>query len=162
MSKLAHIYGVNAGYEARFERHLKHAVDEVWSWLTVNDKLKKWFSELSIDELREGGVIKFDMQNGDFEELKIVALEIGSVLEFTWDEDLVRFELYPESEGCRLVLLEKLTKLTDHTPRDIAGWDVCLDVIEVLLDGKTIESRTDVWKIKYEQYKEAIAALARA
>jgi hypothetical protein len=101
------------------------------------------------------------MQNGDFEQLIIVELKLGAVLEFTWDEDLVRFELYPESDGCRLVLMEKLTKMTDHTPRDIAGWDVCLDAIEVLLDGRTLESRKDVWKIKYEQYKEAIAALVR-
>lgn len=158
---LANIYEVDTGYEARFERHLRHEVDEVWSWLTVNDKLKQWFAELSIDGLCEGGVIKFDMQNGEFEEFKIVELKLGTVLEFTWAEDLVRFELYPEPQGCRLVLIEKLTKMTDHTPRDIAGWDVCLDVIEVLLDGRTMESRMDMWKIKYEQYKELIAGLVR-
>ena len=53
-----------------------------------------------------------------------------------WGEDRVRFE-YPEAEGCRLVLIETITKITDHTPKDIAGWDVCLDAIEALLDGRT-------------------------
>ncbi|MFP3380663.1 activator of Hsp90 ATPase 1 family protein, partial [Bacillus sp. SIMBA_069] len=91
--------------------------------------LAKWFSELSVDDLREGGSIKFDMQDGTFEEMKITALETCSVLEYTWGEDLVRFELYSEAEGCLFVLKEYITKLTSHTPRDLAGWHVCLDVI---------------------------------
>jgi hypothetical protein len=39
--------------------------------LTENDKLAKWFSELRVDDLREGGIIKFDMQDGTYEELGI-------------------------------------------------------------------------------------------
>ncbi|MEV5026859.1 SRPBCC family protein [Paenibacillus sp. LPE1-1-1.1] len=158
---LAVIQTVENGYEVRFERHLKHSVEKVWSWLTDNDKLAKWFSELSVDDLREGGVIRFDMQNGTFEELEILELKLHEVLEYTWGEDRVRFELYPEPGGCRLVLTEKLTKVTDHTPRDIAGWDVCLDVIEVLLDGRTIESRKDIWQVKYEQYVQAFNKITK-
>lgn len=158
---LAVIQTVENGYEVRFERHLKHSVEKVWSWLTDNDKLAKWFSELSVDDLREGGVIKFDMQNGTFEELEILELKLHEVLEYTWGEDRVRFELYPEPGGCRLVLTEKLTKVTDHTPRDIAGWDVCLDVIEALLDGRTIESRKDIWQVKYEQYIQAFNKITK-
>ncbi|RCW48885.1 SRPBCC family protein [Paenibacillus prosopidis] len=156
---LAVIKQIENEYIARFERHLKHSVEKVWSSLTENDKLAKWFSELRVDDLRKGGIIKFDMQDGTFEELEITELKICSVLEYTWGEDLVRFELYPESEGCRLVLIEKIKKITNHTPKDIAGWDVCLDVIEALLDSRTIESRMDIWKIKYEKYVQVIENL---
>jgi hypothetical protein len=83
-----------------------------------------------------------------------------SILEYTWAEDLVRFELNPEIDGCKLVLNEKLTKITDHTPRDLAGWHVCLDVINALLDGQTIESRKDEWQKWYEKYSEAIEKIA--
>lgn len=156
---LAVIQQIENGYIARFERHLKHSVEKVWSSLTENDMLAKWFSELRVDDLREGGIIKFDMQDGTFEELEIIELKICSVLEYTWGEDLVRFELYPEPEGCRLVLIEKIKKITNHTPKDISGWDVCLDVIEALLDSRTIESRMDIWKIKYEKYVQVIENL---
>lgn len=156
---LAVIQQIENGYIARFERHLKHSVEKVWSTLTENEKLTKWFSELRVDDLREGGIIKFDMQDGTFEELEIIELKICSVLEYTWGEDLVRFELYPEPEGCRLVLIEKINKITNHTPKDIAGWDVCLDVIEALLDSRTIESRMDIWKIKYEKYVQVMENL---
>ncbi|MGM0883191.1 MAG: SRPBCC family protein [Bacillota bacterium] len=156
---LAIIKQTENGYIARFERQLKHPVEEVWSLLTENDKLAKWFSEFRVDDLREGGIIKFDMQDGTFEELEIIELKMCSVLEYTWGEDLVRFELYPEPVGCRLVLIEKIKKITNHTPRDIAGWDVCLDVIEALLDSRTIESRKDIWKIKYGKYVQVIENL---
>ncbi|MED1952515.1 SRPBCC family protein [Brevibacillus centrosporus] len=157
---LAFMQKVENGYIARFERSIKHSVEKVWALLTENDKLAKWFSELSVDDLREGGVIKFDMGDGTFEEMKILELQTQSVLEYTWAEDIVRFELYPEPEGCQLVLIEKITRITDHTPRDLAGWHVCLDVIIALLDGRTIDSRKEEWAKWYEKYVQAVAEVA--
>jgi len=157
---LADIQKSGNGYKATMERELNHSAAEVWAYLTVNEKLKQWFSELSVEELRAGGAIKFDMGNGSFEEMTIVEVEPFSVLEYTWDQDQVRFELYPAEDGCRLLFIEKLSQLTDHTPRDLAGWHVCLDVIAALLDGRTIESRKSEWEKWYEQYREAIRAIA--
>ncbi|CAH0119273.1 hypothetical protein PAE9249_01772 [Paenibacillus sp. CECT 9249] len=145
------------GTVVRFERHLKHSVEKVWASLTENEKLAKWFPELRIDDLREGGVVKFDMQDGTFEELAILEVKKHAVLEYMWGEDKVRFELYSEPEGCRLVLEETIYKVTDHSPRDIAGWHVCLDVIEALLDGKTLDSRKEQWKKWYEKYVREFA-----
>ncbi|MNH93924.1 hypothetical protein D3C73_465340 [compost metagenome] len=159
---LAVIQQVENGYTARFERHLKHSVEQVWSWLTENDKLVQWFSELRVEELREGGVIKFDMQNGTFEEMEITELKLYSVLEYTWAEDRVRFELYPKTDGCQLVLIEKITKMTEHTPRDLAGWHVCLDVISALLDGGALESRDNEWKRQYPQYQQLTASFPKS
>ena len=156
---LAEIQKVENGHIVRFERNLKHSVEKVWSMLTENEKLSKWFSELRVDDLRKGGIIKFDMQDGSFEEMEILELKMHSVLEYTWGEDIVRFELYPDPEGCRLVLIEKIKKMTNHTPKDLAGWHVCLDVIHALLDGRTIESREDEWKKWYEKYVRAISEL---
>ncbi|MFE5322546.1 SRPBCC family protein [Paenibacillus sp. NPDC056579] len=152
---IAEILRQGSGGTARFERHLKHPVDSVWAYLTENDKLASWFPELRVDSLREGGVILFDMQNGTYETMTILDMVPHAVLEYTWDKDKVRFELSPEQDGTRLVLIETISEWTDHTPRDLAGWHVCLDVIEALLDGRTIESRKDRWNIWYKQYVEA-------
>ncbi|MBT2289302.1 SRPBCC family protein [Paenibacillus albidus] len=154
---LAELQSVQSGYEARFEVRVQHAVEKVWSFLTENDKLALWFSELKVEDLREGGVIKFDMQDGTFEEMEITALKNHSILEYTWGEDLVRFELYPESGGSRLVLVEKLQRITDHTPKDLAGWHVCLEVIHALLDGRTLEDREQEWKMWYPRYTELLS-----
>ncbi|MEH7111896.1 SRPBCC family protein [Neobacillus niacini] len=152
---LARITKIENGYRATFERLLNHPVEEVWSYLTDNEKLPRWFSELRVDELREGGVIKFDMGNGTFEEMEILELKNQAVLEYTWGDDIVRFELSNQPNGCLFVLKEKITKITDHTPRDLAGWHVCLDVIHALLDGRTID-RKEEWKIWYEKYVKEI------
>ncbi|RJE86268.1 SRPBCC family protein [Paenibacillus sp. 1011MAR3C5] len=159
---LAVLRQVQEGYRARFERQLNHPVAKVWTALTENGQLKKWFSELYVDDLREGGVIKFDMQDGTFEEMAILALKEQSVLEYTWGEDQVRFELYSEAGGCRLVLIEKIRVLTDHTPKDLAGWHVCLDVIEALLEDKTLESRKSVWETRYNEYAQLVELLQKS
>ncbi|MEH7236802.1 SRPBCC family protein [Bacillus sp. JJ1562] len=148
-------------YIATFERHYPHSVDEVWAMLTDNEKLPTWFAELKVDDLRKGGLILFDMGDGTFEEMTITDLSDRSVLEFTWADDSVRFELTSEQEGCKLLLIETITKLTDQTPRDLAGWHVCLDVIGVLLDGKQVENRKLQWEPLYEQYVEAINNLTK-
>jgi uncharacterized protein YndB with AHSA1/START domain len=127
--------------------------------LTDNDKLPQWFPELRVKDLRTGGSLTFDMQDGTFEEMKIVDLTPYSVLEYTWGEDLVRFEIYPEAKECRMVFIEKISKITDHTPRDLAGWHVCLIVIGALLDGRTLDNRMDEWKIWHEQYKALLISI---
>ncbi len=157
---IAHIEKVENGYTATYERHLNHSVQEVWSYLTENEKLPKWFSELRVEELRKSGVIKFDMGDGTFDDLSILDLKVNSVLEFSWWEDTVRFELTEESNGCFLRLIEKINTITDHTPKDLAGWHVCLDVIEALLDGRTIE-RKEEWKVWYEKYVTEIKEVTR-
>ncbi|UJF32679.1 SRPBCC family protein [Paenibacillus hexagrammi] len=159
---LAVIEPIHGGYVARFERIWKHPVAEVWAFLTNNEKLVKWFPELKARDLREGGFMQFDMPNGMQIDMKITDFQAEAVLAYEWAEDHVRFELQaaPDGEGCQLVLIETLSKLTDHTPRDLAGWHVCLDVIEALLDGRTIE-RKEEWNKRYPEYVEALAKINR-
>ncbi|RWR06247.1 SRPBCC family protein [Siminovitchia fortis] len=152
---IAHIKQTGETCIARFERHLNHSVEEAWSWLTENEKLAQWFPELQVGDLREGGFMQFDMGNGTFEKLEITEFGKFSVLEFAWWEDSVRFELHPLADGCDLILVEKINNITDHTPKDLAGWHVCLDVIGALLDGRAID-RTEEWKKWYERYVQAI------
>ncbi len=149
---LATILEEGNGYKATFERHWNFSVEEVWSWLTENDKLKQWFSELDIEDLREDGLIKFDMGDGTFEEMTIVELKPNSVFEFTWGDDVVRFELESTTDGCKLLLIEKLAQITPHTPKDLAGWHVCLDVVHELLAGKELPFRKEKWETWYEKY----------
>ncbi len=150
---IAQIEKVGSVYRVTYERHLSHRVEKVWAMLTENDQLQKWFSELRVDELRVGGLIKFDMGDGTFEEMEILDMKTNSVLEYTWGKDIIRFELKQEGEaGCRLVLIEKIKEMTDHTPKDLAGWHVCLDVIESLLNERRLDSREEAWKKIYEEY----------
>lgn len=157
---LAVIQKVEDGYVARFERHLKHSVEKVWSAITENDKLAEWFPELSVVNLSEGGTMKFDFPDGNSDELHITELKTDSELEYTWWGDTVRFELYPETNGCRLVLKRTIKTISNHTSKDLAGWHVCLDVIQALLNSQKMESRVEHWEKWYPQYVQLIAEVS--
>jgi uncharacterized protein YndB with AHSA1/START domain len=149
------------GYTATFVRNLDHPREKVWAMLTDNNQLKKWFPELRVDELKKGGSFKFDMGNGSFEEMEILGLEQLAILEYTWGDDIVRFELDEENGNTQLKLIEKISEITGHTPRDLAGWHVCLDVIGRLLDDNNIGSRKEEWEKWYEEYKTAVNSVQK-
>ncbi|MDQ0900238.1 MULTISPECIES: SRPBCC family protein [unclassified Paenibacillus] len=158
---LASIQKVEGGYIARFDRPLNHSIEKVWAALTENDKLVRWMSNLQVEDLRIGGNIKFDMkdESGTFIDMKIADFQPYSVLEFEWGDDRVRFELYPKPEGCLLVLKEFISALTDHTPKDLSGWHICLDMMYALLDGHFMDFPKGEWEKWYEKYKIAVSRI---
>lgn len=149
---LARLEKAEKGFTALFERDYPHAPEDVWVYLTDNDKLQAWFAELRVEEHGRGGRLTFDMGDGTFETMDILDYEEGSVLEYVWGEDVVRFELSPADGGTRLLLIEKISALTPHTPKDLAGWHVCLDVVAALLDGRPLPNRKDMWESEYAEY----------
>jgi uncharacterized protein YndB with AHSA1/START domain len=158
---LASIQKVEDGYVARFDRPLKHSVEKVWAALTENDKLVRWMPNLQVEELREGGTIKFDMKDGTgkFIDIEITDFQRYSVLEYMWGNDRVRFELYPKPDGCLLILKEFISTLNDHSSKDLSGWHVCLDVLFALLDGRLMDFPKGEWQKWYEQYVIAVKQL---
>jgi uncharacterized protein YndB with AHSA1/START domain len=156
---LAKIEKVKRFYVAHFEQHINASVEQVWSMLTENENVKKWFPELSIVDLQKGGQILFDFQNGTYEKFKILDVKLGSALEFTWGEDVVRFELYTEADGCTLVMNEKIKHISNHTPRDLAGWHVCIEVIKALVEGNEMVSKEELWKTSVGEYARTLAEL---
>ncbi|OOR22462.1 SRPBCC family protein [Bacillus wiedmannii] len=143
-------------YVVQFERYFSYSIEEVWSVLTENSKLKKWMSNLQIESLKTGGIIKFDMMDGSFINIDILECQVNSVLEFTWDKDRVRFEIHKEESGTLLLLKEYIHVLTDHTPKDIAGWHICLDLFSSVLEGKEKEFSKDEWQQWFEIYKDKV------
>ena len=153
---LAQIEKQTDGYIIKFERQFPNTIEEVWSVLTENSKLKKWMSNLQIENLKTGGIIKFDMMDGSFLNIDILECQLNSVLEFTWDKDRVRFEIHKEENGSLLLLKEYIHELTDHTPKDIAGWHICLDLFSSVLEEEEKVFSKDEWQQWFDKYKDKI------
>ena len=147
------------GYKAVFERQLEHGNVKVWSMLTDNSKLQQWFEELRMGETGKGGKLIFDMGDGKTEELEITDYEEARILAFQWWDDHVRFEVEQENDGKSMLrLVETIQRITPQTAKDLAGWHVCLDVIEAILNDEKID-RDHEWQHWHEEYKRLLDSM---
>ncbi|MEY9971112.1 hypothetical protein ABH966_001478 [Lysinibacillus sp. RC46] len=81
-------------------------------------------------------------------------------MKFDWGKDTVRFELSPTDNGSILVLLETIGGLTDHTPKDLAGWHICLNLFSDLLNGTVHEKfPMEEWQKWFAEYKQLVDAV---
>jgi hypothetical protein len=72
-------------------------------------------------------------------------------------ESVWRFELDPLGEDASTLRFTVLIDTKDKAARDAAGWHVCLDGLERLLDGAegdVSHGVTDTWLERYEDYVE--------
>ena len=134
----------------RLERHLPDPPDVVWRALTEREQLGAWFPcdvILSGGRWKVGAAITFPFPPEVLDLTltgEVLEVDEPSVLAFTWGDDRLRFELSPEGDGTRLVLIDELPP--DTAARNAAGWEQCLD----RLAG--IEPEPDGWQPRFERY----------
>lgn len=127
----------------RFERVFRHPVADVWSAITDPALMAAWFPvRVEYPELATGAEMTFTFEGEDEPPTHgtIEALEEPNVFAFTWDGDLVRFELEdgnPQSDDatnpkCQLVLSASFDDRT-WAVRNAAGWHMCLDLLKAAL-----------------------------
>jgi uncharacterized protein YndB with AHSA1/START domain len=134
----------------RLERELRDPPAVVWRALTEREQLRSWFPcdvIVSGGRWEVGAAISFpfppDVMDATFTG-KVLEVDEPHVLAFTWGDDALRFELWPEGDGTRLVLIDELPR--DSAARNAAGWEQCLD----RLAG--IEPAADGWQRRFERY----------
>ena len=144
-----------------FERRILHPVEAVWSAITQSDELAQWFPCAVELDLRVGGEMKFTFPH-DFEDWpktlpgRVTELDPPRVFAFYWGDDHLRFELEEAGagSGCTLRFTVELDS-PDKAARDSAGWHVCLDGLERLLERAPSDRPYDGggWDAYYEEYK---------
>jgi uncharacterized protein YndB with AHSA1/START domain len=124
------------GWDLRFVRRLKHSPETVWAAFTDPEQRAVWFPDTMIGEFTPGGTLRFVTQLESVPEFigTVLAVEPPRLLEFTWGEDTLRFEIEPTDGGCVLTLHDSIAEL-GKAARDGAGWHVCLDQLVAALDG---------------------------
>ena len=65
---------------------------------------------------------------------KSIRAEAPRLLEYTWEKDLLRWELAATAAGTRLTLSHTLADRS-YLSKVTAGWHMCLDIAERWLDG---------------------------
>lgn len=86
-------------------------------------------------------------------------------LAYTWDTDVLRFEVRPRGEGCLLVLTHTFDDRL-KAARDGAGWHLCLQALRASLDGASSASREEAdrlqtgWRELNDEYQQRFGIAA--
>lgn len=128
-----------------FERLLRHSPEKVWAAVTEPDQMRHWFPASVETDLVIGAPMRFRFEGDDdatpdpMKDGEILELDPPKVYAFRWNEDVLRFELLPQDEGCLLVFTHALAggalgRLA--AGRNAAGWDTCLDGLDASLAAR--------------------------
>ena len=125
------------GWALHFVRRLRHSPAKVWAALADPEQRAAWFPGTMTGELTPGATLRFATGVDSVPDFTgtVLAVEPERLLEFTWGEDVLRFEIEPTPEGCRLTLRDSIAEL-GKAARDGAGWHVCLEQLDVALAGR--------------------------
>jgi uncharacterized protein YndB with AHSA1/START domain len=133
----------------RFERALAHPPERVWQALTDPAEQGSWHPTPCELEPHEGGRVAYD---GEMPDGEVVEYEPPRLLAHTWGGDVLRWELIARGDATMLVLTHTFD---DHfkAARDAAGWHVCLDALDALLDQDRERPRSE-WQELNSAYQE--------
>jgi uncharacterized protein YndB with AHSA1/START domain len=147
-------------FQLRFERQLRHPVEQVWAALTDPAQLAQWLAPGEI-ALTSGGRVYLAFSDGDgVIDGRVTAIAPPRLLEFSWtdkggDFGFVRWELMAEDGGTRLVLIHTVPASARESGLPmLAGWHSLLDQLAVLLDGQPFPSRSR-WQELHDHYARA-------
>jgi uncharacterized protein YndB with AHSA1/START domain len=123
-----------------FVRDLRHPPKVVWAALTDPGEVDRWAPFTASCDLGATGEATLTMVDGDQREdlpATVRRVEAPSLLEYTWGDDLLRWELEPNGDGTRLTL-----RHTVRTPgmadQVAAGWHLCFDQLEEVAGGRPV------------------------
>jgi uncharacterized protein YndB with AHSA1/START domain len=123
-----------------FVRHLAHTPAAVWGALTDPAQLQSWSPFTADRNLSTTGPATLTTVDGDQQQDlpgNVTRSEPPSLLEYTWGDDLLRWELEPVDGSTRLTLRHTMDD-RDFVPKTAAGWHLCLVVADHLLSGDPI------------------------
>jgi uncharacterized protein YndB with AHSA1/START domain len=151
-----------------FVRDLRHAPERVWRMLTEPGELRAWAPYTADRSLAQPGDVTLTMFKNAQEEAdelpaSVTRAEPPRLLEYTLGDDNLLWELEPAGAGTRLTLSHTVAG-PDWVPKVAAGWHICLDVADRVLDGEPVEpirgedAMEHGWQGLHDAYAERLGA----
>jgi uncharacterized protein YndB with AHSA1/START domain len=158
----------------RYERRLAHPPEKVWRALTESEHLAHWMPTDIVGERRAGARIDLPFWPEAVEKYaiedpvmhgEIRVWDPPRVFEWTWDTDLLRWELEPDGAD---TVLTFSTWFGEDDGEIVAGasggYHICLDQLRELLDTGAVSPIDDdemaAWVARYAAAIDATTAAA--
>jgi uncharacterized protein YndB with AHSA1/START domain len=151
-------------WQLHFSRRLPHPPEKVWRALTEPEHLAAWFPADIEGERTAGAPLRFVFREGEGPPIdgEMLACEAPTRLEFTWGDDVLRFDVRPDGDGS---VLELVNTFDEHgkAARDAAGWHTCLDLLALRLDARAAPwTPAARWQAVHPAYVERFGPEAAA
>ncbi|HUB05946.1 MAG TPA: SRPBCC family protein [Myxococcales bacterium] len=118
-------------------RDLAHPPAKVWQALTDPEQLRQWAPFEADRNLGTLGTAKLSTVGAPLvSETRVKRADAAKALEYQWGGGDIRWELEPRGEGTRLTLWAQIDRA--WVAMGAAGWHVCLEVMDRLLEGRPI------------------------
>lgn len=126
-----------------FVRTFAHPIDKVWRAVTEREHLRSWMPCDIVGERRQGAQLQLPfwpevLDKHGFDDPGLAGVirvwDPPKVFEWSWDTDIVRFELDADGDHTVLTLTTWLSGKDAGTAQTAAGYHVCLDHLARVLD----------------------------
>src|SRR5258708_11823623 len=120
-------------------RELRHPPEKVWQALTDPAQLREWAPFDADRNLGTIGPVKLSTVRAPaplVSETSVKRAEAPRLLEYSWGENDIRWELEPLANGTRLTLWHNIGRR--FVSMGAAGWHICFDVLDRFLAGHPI------------------------
>jgi uncharacterized protein YndB with AHSA1/START domain len=150
-------------------RDLRHPPEKVWRALTEPEHLREW-APFDADATMgtAGATVKLTTVGAPaphVTETTVTRADAARRLEYNWGGQDIRWELEPIPGGTRLTLWHNIDRR--FIAMGAAGWHICLDVLQRLLEGDAIgrivgpaAMKVDGWQRLNAEYATHLGAVA--
>ena len=136
----AHVEKDGENWTLVLVRQLRHSPEKVWSALTDPAQLREWAPfEADRNLGAKGATVKLTTVGAptpQVSETRVTRADAPRLLEYKWGNNDVRWQLEALHGGTRLTLWHNIDRR--FISMGAAGWQICLDVLDHLLDGAPI------------------------
>ena len=136
-------------------RDLRHPPAKVWTAITDPEHLREWAPFDSDRNLGTAGAARLTTVGAPkplVSEMQVKRADAPRLLEFNWGKQELRWELEPrEGGGTRLTLWHSIER--NFISMGAAGWHICFDVLDRLLDGEPIGRRVGMGMMGFDGWQ---------
>jgi uncharacterized protein YndB with AHSA1/START domain len=143
-------------------RELSHPPAKVWRALTEPEHLREWApfdSDRSLAAVGSAQLTTVGAPTALVSETQIRRADAPRLLEYSWGEQDIRWQLEPLAGGTRLTLWHNINR--KFIAMGAAGWHLCIDVMDLFIAGEPVGRIVGADAMKFDGWHRLHAEYAK-